>query len=105
MCTNVICVSQMCRSLGEILFLCLGPDMLFFFPRNNSVGCFVLFSQEVGRTEEKEREEMFFVPGTKWQYVYAEHPLLRDAFCCNAFSLLFMWSEFREMICFCFPQG
>lgn len=44
------------------------------------------------------------MPGTEWQYVYVEQPLLRDVFLCNAFSLLFVWSEFREMICFCFPQ-
>lgn len=64
-----------------------------------------VFSQEGGRTEEKEQEEMFLVPGTEWQCVYVEQPLLRDEFRCNAFSLLFVWSEFREMICFCFPQG
>lgn len=77
--------------------------IVFFF-------CFVLFCcfffpQEGGRTEEKEQEEMFFVPGTEWQYVYVEQPLLRDVLCCNDFSLLFVWSEFREMFCFCFPQG
>jgi len=66
---------------------------------------FWFFSQEGGRTEEKEQEEIFFVPGTKWQYVYAEQPLLRDVLRSNACRLLFVWSEFREMICFCFPQG
>ena len=88
--------TQICSFFPEITVLVV---LLFGF-------LFFFFSQEGGRTEEKEQEEeMFFVPGTEWQYVYVEQPLLRDAFHCNAFSLLFVWSEFREMICFCFPQG
>lgn len=90
----------MCRSLGEIIFLCLGPNyiiFLFFSPEITVlVGvsfCLVwvvvfgvwflllflwvwfFFPQENERSEEKEQEEenlWVFVPGTEWRYVYVE---------------------------------
>lgn len=94
MCTNVICVSHMCRSLGEILLLCscvFNPSMsnmyfcLFvslFSSRNKSGVCFVCFYFPCRGWEDRRkraRGAVFFVPGTEWQYVSVEQPLLRDA--------------------------
>lgn len=114
--------SYFLMSSTQICQICLFVRLFPFFPPEKMGGgvwwrgcvcvlvfVFVFFPTDDGRTEEKEQEKLF-------GYFFLCLELNGSMFMLNSLcsemllivilsDFLFVWSEFREIICFCFPQG